>query len=347
MKRFLIMVITAFLMAMPVHAMDITAPEVPESGEALLRGQPETFSEGLWALFKEAVALLEPSLADASGVCLQIAAMAVLVSVVKLLPGTSSDTVELIGVIAAAAAMLQPAGTLIHAAADTVRELSEYGKLLIPVMTAALAAHGGLSASTALYTGTVIFDAVLSSLISNVIVPAVYIFLCLGVASCALDAQMTEKLKGFVKWLMTWMLKIVLYVFTGFIAITGVVSGSVDATALKATKLTISGAVPVVGGILSDASEAVLVSAGVMKNAAGVYGLLAILAVWAGPFLRIGAQYLLLKGTGAFCGTMDARRLGKTVQDFASGMGLLLAMTGAVCLFLMISVVCFMRGGYQ
>ena len=75
-------------------------------------------------------------------------------------------------------------------------------------------------------------------------------------------------------------MKIVLYAFTGYIGFTGVVSGTTDAMAMKAAKLTISGAVPVVGGILSDASEAVLVSAGIMKNAAGVYGILAVLAIF-------------------------------------------------------------------
>ena len=135
-----------------------------------------------------------------------------------------------------------------------------------------------------------------------------------------------------------------MYIFTGYITITGVVSGSADQAALKAAKLTISGAVPVVGGILSDASEAVLVSAGVVKNAVGVYGLLAIAAIAMGPFLRIGVQYLLLKMTAAVCGVFGNKRTTELVGDFASAMGLLLAMTGAVCLILLISMVCFMKG---
>ena len=109
------------------------------------------------------------------------------------------------------------------------------------------------------------------------------------------DEEILKKLCGFVKWLSVWILKMILYVFTGYIGITGVVSGPTDAAALKAAKLTISGFVPIVGGILSDASEAVLVSAGVVKNAAGIYGILAIGAVCLGPFLKIGLHYLMLK----------------------------------------------------
>ena len=135
-----------------------------------------------------------------------------------------------------------------------------------------------------------------------------------------------------------------LYVFSAYMGITGVVSGSVDAASIKATKLAISGAVPVVGGILSDASEALLVGAGVIKSAVGVYGLLAILATWIGPFLQIGCQYLLLKATAALCGVIGAKETTGLITDFSGAMGMLLAMTGTTCLLLLISTVCFMKG---
>jgi stage III sporulation protein AE len=126
--------------------------------------------------------------------------------------------------------------------------------------------------------------------------------------------------------------------------ITGVVSGTADASALKATKLTISGMVPVVGNILADASDAVLTSAAVLKSAAGVYGLIAFAAIWIAPFLRLGLQYLLLKATGALCCSFGGKRIGNLVSDFSAAMGLLLAMTGTMCMLLLISCICMMKG---
>ena len=151
---------------------------------------------------------------------------------------------------------------------------------------------------------------------------------------------MRDMLKGFV----SWCLKTMLTVFTTYMSITGVVSGTTDAAALKAAKMTISTVVPVVGGILSDASESVLVSAGLMKNAAGIYGILAVLAVFLEPFLRIGSHYLLLKLTAAVSGIFGSKKMTDLIGDFSTAMGLLLAMTGAACLLLLISTVCFMKG---
>ena len=126
-------------------------------------------------------------------------------------------------------------------------------------------------------------------------------------------------------------------------SITGVISGSTDAAALKATKLTISSVVPVVGGILSDASETVLVSASVMKNAAGVYGLFVIVSIWITPFLKIGVQYLFLKATGAVCSAFALKRVSALLGDFTSALGLLLGTTGTVSVLLLVSIVCFMK----
>ena len=99
-----------------------------------------------------------------------------------------------------------------------------------------------------------------------------------------------------------------------------------------------------VGGILSDASEAVLVSAAVVKNAAGIYGLLAVLALWIGPFLRIGAHYLMVRAVGAVSTVFGVEGISGVIDAFAAAMGLLLAMTGAVCIMLIISTICFLRG---
>ena len=102
--------------------------------------------------------------------------------------------------------------------------------------------------------------------------------------------------------------------------------------------------VPVVGGIISDASETILIGAAAVKNAAGIYGLLAILSITIGPFLKMGVQYLLLKITGAICTAFSGKQESELLKDFSGGMGMLLGMVGTICLMLLISTVCFMKG---
>lgn len=344
MKKLILIMLLLTFTTMPVSAEEITAPAAPDNALELMPAQRSTFGEDLWYVFKSAVAKLQPDIAQAGGVCLSVIAAVLLTSLLDSFPGMSKSVSELAVTVLVACLLLGSANSLVSEAVDTVRELSDYGKLLLPVMTTAMAAQGGVTGSTALYTGTAVFDAVLSALVAAVLVPMIYIYLALATANGALGQDLLKKLRDLAKWLVTWGLKIILYVFTGYMAVTNVISGTADQAAVKAAKLTISGAIPVVGGILSDASEAILVSAGVIKNAAGVYGLIAVFSIAIGPFLRIGVHYLLLKLTGAVCSVFAGKKTTELISDFSGAMGLLLSMTGTVCLLLLISLVCFMKG---
>lgn len=344
MKIIIIFVILFSFLVLPVSAMEYTAPTAPESAEPYMPPEQESFAQGLWYIIKTALSEINPELASAARICLSVILTVLLMAVLQSLTDFSANAIQLTGAVVIGILLLEPANTLIQLGLDTVTELSDYGKLLLPVMTAAMAAQGGVTTSAALYAGTVFFIALLTTIIVKVLGPAIYIYLCLSVACSAIAQDMLKKAKDFIKWGMTWCLKIVLYVFTGYMSITGVISGAVDASALKAAKLTISGVVPVIGKILADATDTVLVSAGIMKGTAGVYGVLAIIAVCISPFLQIGVQYLLLKVSGAVCNTFGYKPAVALIEDFGKGMGFVLAATGTVCIMLLISLVCFMRG---
>ena len=332
------------LLAVPVSADEYTVPEAPDAAQELMPVETTSFGKDLWSILQKAIQRLQPELTKAAGLCVGVFAVALTTSAVQTMPGNVSQVVRLVSSLAIATILLQQTGSLIHTASDTVTELSEYGKLLIPVMAGAMAAQGGISASTGLYAGTALFNALLSAGIRILLIPLVYVYLVLSIAGNATAQEALDKLKDFVKWLAVWILKILLYVFTGYIGITGVVSGAADAATLKAAKLTISGMIPVVGGILSDASEAVLVGAGVMKSAVGVYGVLTVIAIWITPFFQIGIRYLLLKLTSVISQLFAGKEISDLIGAFSEAMGLLLAMTGGISLMLLISTVCFMKG---
>ncbi len=343
--RYLIpMLIFLLSLAPSAAAMEITAPEVAAAGAEVMPQITDSFAAALLELVENTLFQIRPDLMEAGTLSLTMIAAMLILTFLNTLSGNVKKTAVFAGTILIASTLLSNANTMIQLGSDTIMQLSNYGKLLFPVMTTAMAAQGGITSSAALYAGTAAFDAFLGSLIANIFVPMVYLFLALAVAHSALGESPIKQLRDFIKNSVSWCLKTILTIFTTYMSITGVVSGTTDAAALKATKVTISSVVPVIGGILSDASEAVLVGAGIMKNAAGIYGILAILALFLEPFLRIGSHYLLLKATAALCGIFGTKELTALIDDFASAMGLLLAMTGAVCLLLLISMICFLKG---
>ena len=344
MRKYVITIILILVVTVPVSAMEFTAPSAPISAQQYMPQQVDSFTEDLWYVIKNAISVMLPKITEASSVCVSLIAIVLLTAMLQSFTGMTGRIVNIVGVIAVSVLLIRPSNSLIRLGVQTVEELCEYTKLFFPVMTAAMAAQGGVTASAALYAGTLAFNTFLSVIITKCIVPMIFFFILVCVAGCATEENILIKIKGFIKWMLTWLLKCSIYLFTAYLGITGVVSGTTDAAALKAAKLTLSGVVPVVGSMISDASEAILVSAGLMKNTAGVYGLVAMTAIWIGPFLQIGVQYLMLKVTVAVCGVFESKGPMRLMNDFSSVMGFLLAMTGTSCLILLISTVCFMRG---
>ena len=342
--RYLIVVLLLFALVSPVSAAEITAPEVVGEAADLMPDQTISFGEGAWYIIKKAVKKVQPELVTVCKLCVCVVAVAMLSALMEAVPGGSKYIVGLVGCTGVALVLLGDVTTLIHRAADTVQEVSDYGKLLLPVIAASEAAQGASSHAAALYTATAFFDAILCNLISGIMIPMVYMYLAIVYADAAIGEELLKRIKNGMKSFICWTLKTMLYVYTGYISITGIISGAADKTVLKAAKLTISGAVPVIGGIMSDATESILVGASLVKNTVGTYGLIAILAIVVLPFLEVGLMYLLLKGTAAVCAVFTSGNLSGLVRGFSEGMGFLLGLTGAVSLLLLISIICFMKG---
>ena len=342
-KAFLGLILILSL-ALPTGATEISAPEVPRSGQEWMPENTDSFGNALVELVRNGADLFHPELKNALQISSRILFTALLFSLLPLFTEKLQGVVSFTGVVTIAAMMFENTESMIVYASDTVWEICEYGKLLCPVLTTALAAQGGITASAALYTGTTALITLLSTLVSKWIIPMVYFFLAFSLAYSALGEEIMKKFADTIKNTMSWLLKTLLIIFTTYLGLTGVISGTTDAAALKAAKITISSVVPVVGGILSDASETVLVTMGIMKNTAGIYGILAVLAVFLGPFIKVGVQFMILKVSAAICGLLGNKSISSLVESFSAAMGLLLAMVAAGCMMVLISTACYLKG---
>ena len=328
----------------PVAASEIVAPEVPDNVQSLFPDEQDQFGEALILILKEAFRQTQPQVAQIVKTSAKILGIAILLSMLRSFSGRSVGVVELVGVLTISMVLISNSNSMIQIGTETIWQISEYGKMLLPVMVAALTTQGGTVTAATLYGATAIFDTVINSLIASILVPMLYIFLAFAIINAITADAMLAKLGDLVKKIASWLLKILLYVFVGYVSVSGIISGTADQTAIKATKLTISGMIPVVGGILSDASETLLVSAGVIKNSVGIYGLLSIISIVILPFFKIGLHYLMLKVTSGFTEIFVSKPISKLLEDFTGVLGLILGMTGAVCLIQMISIVCFLKG---
>lgn len=345
MKWLRTLALTAFLIMLLIGS--VRGADLPREAQQYLP-EEETATD-FWSeagrTVRQALRNAMPEITEAAGICAVILGVAVLCSVFHAAPASHAEYgARMLGAIGIMSAVLTPGRAMVELGTSVIRDIGAFGLSLLPVMTSAMAASGGFTASGALYVGTAWFNELLQTAITRVLMPLLFIQLALSFSNAALGNDLLRRLRDLIKWMICWGLKAILYIFLAYMAITGVVSGSADAGTVKAAKLAISGAIPVVGGIIADASEAVVLSAGMIRRTAGIAGILGILAICALPVLRIGIQYLLLKLTAAVCGVVGMKAHAELTDDLAAAMGLMLAMTGASCLLMLFSLVCFMKG---
>jgi stage III sporulation protein AE len=133
-------------------------------------------------------------------------------------------------------------------------------------------------------------------------------------------------------------LTVALLLYTGYLTIAGGVAAAADAATIKAAQMAISGMVPLVGGILSSASETVVSGATLLRSSIGIFGVLGVLGFCAVPFLKLGGQFLLYKLIAALSSILSDHPVSKLIQGLGDVFALVMAMTGASALVTLLAL---------
>mgnify|MGYP004678445551 FL=1 len=135
-----------------------------------------------------------------------------------------------------------------------------------------------------------------------------------------------------------WILGLVLTVFTGVLSLESSLTGKVDGITTKATKAIVTNAIPVVGKILSDASETVLGSGIVLRNAVGLVGVIVIIGICAMPIIKLGVLTALYQILSAICEPIADKKIISIIEQMRDTFKVLLGMVSAISIMLIIGV---------
>lgn len=255
------------------------------------------------------------------------------------LGGGGIDPVRLCGVAAVTAIAVTDVNSLMGLGRQALGEMSTFSALLLPAVTAAGAAAGAPTAALARQGATLLFLDLLLAGVDKLLLPLVYAYVAASAAHCALGNDGLKRIAGLLKWGCTTLLSLTLTAFVLYLTVTGAVAGSADVVAQKAAKTALSGMVPVVGGILSDAAETVVAGAGILKGTVGVLGLLVVLAICLIPFLQLGCHYLVYKCAAALSATVSPGPEASLMDALGSAFALVLGMCGGGAMILYIALI--------
>ncbi len=252
------------------------------------------------------------------------------------LPG---NVLQIAGICAVTAIALTGTSSLLTACAQALEEMNATLKSLMPSFVAAMAASGNPVSSVATSTATLFFASLLVGLGQKVVFPVVSLYILVSAAGLIAQNPLPQKIAALGRWLCLAGFKGLLTVFTFYLTMSGILSAGADAATTKAAKVTISGVVPVLGSILSDASDALLTGARVLKNGIGILGMVAAIAICLAPFVRCLCFLLVYKVTAALGGTFVDGAVGKMLDVVGDAYTVLLGLLGSACILVFLSMV--------
>lgn len=221
---------------------------------------------------------------------------------------------------------------------ETIARISLLTKTFLPALAAAEAASGGVSAAAVRQVAAVFFANLLLSVIEGILMPAVYLYIGTAAAGAVIEGEALERIGELLKKAIGWALSGLLTLYVTYLTVSGAIAGAADAQAVRFAKAAVSAAVPVVGGILSDAAGSVLAGAGLLRGMTGALGTLALLGACLTPFLRLGGQYLFYQAASLVSAAAGPAKLTKLIAMLGDAFVLVLAMTGAAAALMLISL---------
>lgn len=354
MRQALILFVVLGLLICPVTASEIASRDMGQLRQALpysakrmvdpvsndgTKGVNQSIKQILISAMDEST----DTIRSVIGMICQIMLITVLCGIVSCRDDCNVErTVVMMGTVALVLVCSSDVSGMIGSGITTMDEIRNFSSVLLPVMASAAAGTGAMNGATVLYTITVLFSNMLIGICNKLLMPMVYSGLALAVADSVLQSQRMKQLRELIGWVIKTSLKWIMYIYTGFLSLSGVLAGSADAIALKTAKMAVSGMVPVVGGIISDAAETVLAGAGLLKHSIGTFGMLAILAIFIVPFLKISIWLIGFRLVSALCAVVESKLSG-CMDAVSDAMGYILAMIGSCSLMNLLACFSFFK----
>ena len=226
---------------------------------------------------------------------------------------------------------------------SALQTLSDFSHVLLPCLSTAAAATGATASAAAKYAATAMFMDILLSLGRRVIMPAVCGYAALSVSAAAVGNGSLKAAKRLMKNICQYLLTGISLAFTGWLALSGVISGTADSVTARLTKTAVSAALPVVGSVLSDAAGTLAAAISAVRGTVGVFGMLVVLCVCMGPFAALGVRYVVYKLAAAVCECVSDSKLAELIDAFGTCFGMVLALNGVGALMMLVSVFSLMR----
>ncbi len=242
--------------------------------------------------------------------------IAVLYSIVSGFEEGAEKTAFLICSVVVAGICCTAFSEIAKMAEGAVKNSNVFMSAAVPSFGVLLASGGNVS-SAGLCVPILVSGTIASYIMTYIGIPALFVSFALSVVGGISKRFPLKNLAAILRKSAMWLVCGSQTIFCTIIGAGGFASGTLDAAVQKGVKFAASSGIPVLGGILSDAAEAVAKSSAIIKNTAGAAGILLILAIILYPIIKMAAAVFIYNLTAALCNVVSGSKIGSALGETA------------------------------
>lgn len=227
--------------------------------------------------------------------------------------------------------------TVYHVASESIENLMDFMKALVPAFSLSLLTGTGAGTSAAYYETMLIAISLLEALMANILLPGVQVYFFLSMMNQLADnhfSKLTELVRSFLRWSQ----RILIGVLVGYQGIQGILMPVIDKVKNNTVLQTAKG-LPGVGNTVGSMADTVVGSSMLIKSAIGVGGLVCILILCFYPLVKILVFTLLYRIGGAVVQPVSDRRVAAALHAAAESGKILAGYVSAGALMFLISII--------
>lgn len=218
-------------------------------------------------------------------------------------------------------------GQVSQIAAETMGELMDFTKVLVPAYFLSMSFSQGSMAAGVYYEFTLMVIAVVNIVLVNFALPAINLYFFLQVANQLCEEDMFSKMAELIRDAVKLVMKTMFGIVMGMNVIQGLIipiSAQVKNTAL----VKLGGSIPGIGNTISSVAETVLSAATLVKNAVGVTGVVVVFLICVVPILHMLTSQVLYQVISALVQPVSDKRLIKCLSGTVEAIRLLVYAVG-------------------
>ena len=170
-----------------------------------------------------------------------------------------------------------------------------------------------------------------------VLTPLTGIYLSVSMATAVAPGLKTEGLSEGVRKTATWILTLIMTLFTGLLGIQTAIQGAADGVAMKTSRFLAGSFIPVIGGSVSEALGTVTSCLGLLKSTVGIYAVAALALLLLPILLELCIWRLTLFLLASLCDLLELPAVSSFLKALSGAAALLTAICLCVGLLFIIS----------